>query len=180
VSTSTTEYVKRVLEKYGYRYGLVERFNHHTLRRSDFCGFADVIAFRRGEEQRVEESEVGSKEEFNRLFAWYLRNLEMGGSEIWYDATTLFRGCLAVQSCAGSTLAKHIDKILHGDVGEAVKDWLEAGNRFEIWGWRKIGKAGKRKRYLPKIVRVSLDVVADQFWVSDDSEVELWGWEPKG
>jgi hypothetical protein len=178
-STSTTEYVKRVLEKYGYRYGLVERFNHHTLRRTDFCGFADVLAFRRAEV--VRKDEVEEREEFERLFQWYVNNLELGGSEVWYDATTLFRGCLAVQSCAASTLNKHVDKILGGDVVEQVKDWLEAGNRFEMWGWRKVvGKTGKRRRYLPKIVRVSLDLKSDEFWVSDDSEVELWGWEPKG
>ncbi len=51
-------------------------------------------------------------------------------------------GVLGVQATSGSNITARIKKSL---VIPELKIWLEAGNRFEVWGWKKKGKRGKRK-----------------------------------
>ena len=48
---------------------------------------------------------------------------------------------LGVQSCSYSTIAAHRRKILHDpDIRLALLDWLTAGGRFAVYGWRKNGR----------------------------------------
>jgi hypothetical protein len=37
-----------------------------------------------------------------------------------------------------------------------LRVWLEAGCRFEVWGWAQSGKEGKRKLWTPSIRNVRL------------------------
>lgn len=67
-------------------------------------------------------------------------------------------GYLAIQACAGASLAARLHKAM--DVPE-LKDHLAQGNRFQVWGWREIwvkskGGASQRRRWQPKIVSVVL------------------------
>lgn len=72
------------------------------------------------------------------------------------------QGVLGVQATSGSNVAARLTKI--GEISAAV-DWLLAGNRLAVIGWRKVtaklksGKKAKRKPWSPRIVRVWLDGV---------------------
>jgi hypothetical protein len=52
------------------------------------------------------------------------------------------RGVLGVQTTTKANMPARIEKISHI---EAHKVWLEAGNKINVHGWRKLGKKGKRK-----------------------------------
>jgi len=56
-------------------------------------------------------------------------------------------GCLAVQACGATGFAEHLRKI---DSIEEVRDWLAAGNRLELWSWRK-EKVEGRERWRAKV-----------------------------
>ena len=67
-------------------------------------------------------------------------------------------GSLLIQACAGGGApAKRVAKILDADHCEAACDWLAAGNRLEVWGWRKAGPKGKRKLWQVRRVAIVLD-----------------------
>lgn len=51
-------------------------------------------------------------------------------------------GVLAVQTTSGTNLMTRIAK---AQKLKALKAWLISGNHLEFHGWRKMGKAGKRK-----------------------------------
>jgi len=36
-------------------------------------------------------------------------------------------------------------------------EWLKRGLRLEVWGWRKLGKAGQRKLWNVRRTRAELD-----------------------
>jgi hypothetical protein len=159
---TTTDRVKRVVEKFGYRYELVERFNHHTMRRSDFGGFADVLCWRR----LTEISPL--------VMDWWRQE---------YGTEGLFLGCLAIQTCVNSTINEHLQKVVHGEPRDGLRDWLIVGNRFEIWGWRSLkkrkkdGTKGSSVEYLPVVMRLGWNSKKKEFEYADDSEVEVFGWE---
>jgi hypothetical protein len=54
---------------------------------------------------------------------------------------------LGIQATTSSSVSSHVHKILDDDVLlHRVALWLAIpDNRFEIWGWSKKGKKGKRK-----------------------------------
>lgn len=52
------------------------------------------------------------------------------------------RGVFGVQATSGSNITARIKKSL---AIPELKIWLEAGNKFEVWGWKKKGARGKRK-----------------------------------
>lgn len=65
------------------------------------------------------------------------------------------KGVTGIQAC-GEDVQEHIRKLLEGytdSKGKAIsaniylKPWLEAGNPFFIWAWRKRGERGKRKMW---------------------------------
>lgn len=62
-------------------------------------------------------------------------------------------GCLAVQACGATGFADHLRKI---DAIEEVRNWLVAGNRLELWSWRKVAEDGK-ERWRPKIAPLAID-----------------------
>lgn len=66
-------------------------------------------------------------------------------------------GALLIQACSGGNgdAAARVEKI-RTECRAAAAAWLEAGNRIEVWAWRKVGGAGRRKLWQPRIVRVVL------------------------
>ena len=85
-------------------------------------------------------------------------------------------GVLAVQTCAASGLSSHVRKLTSPPVLEKVLDWLEAGNRLEVWGWEK---RETEYDYKPELVRVTRDISAysanhplhREVSVSEESEI---------
>lgn len=76
-------------------------------------------------------------------------------------------GCLGIQATSGSNVAGHMHKLLRCPEDErherawlamvqAMRQWIAADNRLEIWGWRKVGKAGARKLWEPRILQLEL------------------------
>jgi len=71
---------------------------------------------------------------------------------------------LGVQSC-GQAFSEHIRKLTEENYLDCA-DWLEAGGKLELWGWRKLAKIGingkktKVKVWSPRIKEFSLD----DFW----------------
>lgn len=62
-------------------------------------------------------------------------------------------GVLGIQATSGSNAAARATKARELPT---LRAWLEAGNRFEVWGWRKVGARGKRKLWDVRIVRVEI------------------------
>ena len=154
-----------LLREHGYQVDVVERYNAYTQRKNDFCGFADLIAFRPlwGEDLRSLATVGGM----------------IGGSSEPEDRVVV-TGCLAIQATSIDNLNDRVLKITEGALGEVVADWLASGNRLECWGWEKrrlqektkAGKRSKRVKYQLKVKRLLWE--QDQFWTMDNSEVELF------
>jgi hypothetical protein len=64
-----------------------------------------------------------------------------------------------VQTTTGANLAARITKIL---AEPRAKVWLVAGGRIIVHGWRKLGKAGKRKLWQCDEREITLDQFAAQ------------------
>ena len=58
-----------------------------------------------------------------------------------------------IQACAGASVAARLKKAM---AEPRLKLWLNSGGTFEVWGWRKVGKAGKRKTWAVRKVSVCL------------------------
>ena len=158
MARTTTEESGRLLAKHGYMHGLVERYVARTKRRYDFCGFGDIIAFR-----VVLGEDVGGA-----LFDWW------AGSEATGKAMD-FRGCLAVQSTTANHVGDHVADVVEVDYKrDKLFQWLEAGNRFEIWGWSKKGPRGQKKVYRPTVRRFV--VSAGELWTYENTELEAFGY----
>lgn len=54
------------------------------------------------------------------------------------------KGVLGVQTTSATHLSDHMKKYENMEV---IRLWLETGNKFELHGWRKTGKKGKRKTW---------------------------------
>lgn len=107
------------LKEMGYQYAKVEYFNPWSRTTLDLFGLHDTVAIR------------GDKP-----------------------------GVWGINSC-GEDISTHITKYLIGyeraatekrelkffGPNECLKPWLEAGNRFSLWGWRLRKDVGKRKKY---------------------------------
>lgn len=67
-------------------------------------------------------------------------------------------GCLGIQACAGGDVATRAKKATAEPLLQA---WLQAGNRFQVWGWREIwvqtGAKTKAVRWRPRILEVWMD-----------------------
>lgn len=148
----TPKYIQRaytLLRKYSYHYDLVERSNGRVSR--DFCGFADIIAFRPITGQDC----VSNPELLNNPEPW--------------------QGCLAVQVCRYTDFAEHRNKIDTPPQSNELHAWLSAGNRFEIWAFPTTAdKRVKGKKYLPKIARYWLS--NNTYAVSSHSELDALGY----
>jgi len=51
---------------------------------------------------------------------------------------------LGVQATSGTNVQARMKKSM---AEPRLKIWLSAGGEFEVWGWRKVGKKGKRKTW---------------------------------
>src|ERR1700689_4442817 len=103
------------LKEMGYIYAKTEYFNPHVHRKIDLFGLHDTVAIRADKP-----------------------------------------GVFGINSC-GEDISLHIDRYMNGYTRPADEErpekvfgpnlcllpWLQAGNRFEIWGWRKRGARGK-------------------------------------
>lgn len=63
------------------------------------------------------------------------------------------RGVTGIQA-TGEDVQTHVVKIIKGfenkkgeHIQPPIREWLEAGNPFFIWAWRKRGGRGKRKTW---------------------------------
>lgn len=67
------------------------------------------------------------------------------------------RGIVGIQSC-GHAFTEHLNKITE-ERAENVTEWLKAGGKLELWGWRKvkIKRGGKAMRWKPRICDFWLD-----------------------
>lgn len=54
------------------------------------------------------------------------------------------KGVLGIQATSGSNTSKRVEK---ARASGKINTWIKAGNRFEVWGWVKKGKKGKRKTW---------------------------------
>ena len=61
-------------------------------------------------------------------------------------------GVLGIQTTSTSNISARQKKAL---ASAELLVWLQAGNRFEIWGWAKRGPRGKRKTYQLKCISLS-------------------------
>lgn len=68
------------------------------------------------------------------------------------------QGAIAIQSCGGSGYAAHLTHMLDSECTENVLAWLKAGNRLELWAWRKVKlvRGGKAMRWAPKVTPITL------------------------
>ena len=60
-------------------------------------------------------------------------------------------GCLGIQVTTSSNLAARFKKIC-GPCAEQALNWLTAGNRIEVWGWRKLKGKGWKPRIMPVLL----------------------------
>lgn len=74
-------------------------------------------------------------------------------------------GLLGIQATSASNAGARVEKLSQLDT---MRTWLRAGNRLEVWGWSKRGKAQKRKLWTVRRLRASLDADGDLEW--DDVE----------
>lgn len=63
-------------------------------------------------------------------------------------------GSLLIQATSTPNMAARVTKIRE-ECAEAARAWLAAGNRIEVWGWAKRGKAGERKRWTLRTVEIT-------------------------
>lgn len=57
-------------------------------------------------------------------------------------------GVLGIQCTSASNQAARYTKAV---AIPAIRSWVKSGNRMEVWGWSKKGKAGARKLWHPTI-----------------------------
>ncbi len=80
------------------------------------------------------------------------------------DVQALFEGhVLAVQATSLSGLKPHVKDAV---ASHEVSCWLIAGQRFEVWGWRKLGHRWKARRVEIVLSGVGLDNVTTKVPIS--------------
>jgi hypothetical protein len=60
---------------------------------------------------------------------------------------------LGVQATSGANVSARVSKSRES---EGLRAWLEAGNTFRVFGWRKLTRGQKRPTWLPQIVDLTL------------------------
>lgn len=60
---------------------------------------------------------------------------------------------LAVQATSGANVAARVAK---SKALPALRTWLEAGGRFEVWGWAKRGRRGEKKVWTARRKAITL------------------------
>lgn len=133
------------LKEMGYQYAKVEYFNPWSKTTLDLFGLHDTVAIR------------GDKP-----------------------------GVWGINSC-GEDVSTHIKKYLEGYFKPATETkpaktfgpnvillpWLQAGNRFSLWGWRKRGAIGRRKLWtLRQVEFILFDGKVMHREVAEETELE--------
>lgn len=67
-------------------------------------------------------------------------------------------GVLGIQATSGSNGAARVKKI-QTECREAAERWLLAGNRLEVWAWRKLKGPGKRIHWGVRVTQVTLETL---------------------
>lgn len=65
---------------------------------------------------------------------------------------------LGVQATSGTNVSARVEKIRGLTT---YREWLLAGGRIIVIGWRKAGARGKRKAWAPRFVEVTMDDVVE-------------------
>lgn len=126
-----------LLKRYGYRYAGVERRLARNITQ-DFCGFADVLAFR-----PLTGSDLAH---FPNLFS----------PDFPTDKFPL-DGCLALQLCSYATFQEHLRKLTQSaTVTPYIFDWLLARNRLEVWAFSSPRDRRAKGRHPPKFARIQI------------------------
>lgn len=69
-----------------------------------------------------------------------------------------------IQTTSGSSIGSRIKKLLI-ERREEVADCLKSAVDIRVHGWRQLGAKGKRKQWVPRIVRILF---------SEEGELEAW------
>lgn len=71
-------------------------------------------------------------------------------------------GIIGIQ-CCGADVAAHFKKITEQRADNAV-EWLRAGGKIEIWGWRKVKlkRGGVKMVFRPKVIEITMRDFADE------------------
>jgi len=78
----------------------------------------------------------------------------------WIDIVAMGpEGIIGVQS-TGQDFAGHRTKLL-GPRLAMVREWIQAGGKAELWGWRKVKKVrgGKLMVWRPRVEAITLDTL---------------------
>lgn len=65
------------------------------------------------------------------------------------------QGCLGIQVTSGSNHSTRVKKALEEP---RILQWIQGGNRFEVWSYAKRGSAGKRKLWTLRVELVTEDM----------------------
>lgn len=67
---------------------------------------------------------------------------------------------IGIQATSGTNTANRVTKIIT-ECTEDAQAWLKAGNRIQVWGWRKlkVKRGGKAVRWEPDIKEVTLEML---------------------
>ena len=61
---------------------------------------------------------------------------------------------IGIQCTSGSNMANRITKIRE-ECADAARAWLAAGNRIQVWGWKKYKKRVDGRWWQPRIVELT-------------------------
>lgn len=95
----------------------------------DFCGFADIIAFRPGP-PTLDTPAIEPTAEYG------------------------YTGAIAVQTTSAQHLAERVEKV---QTEPRATAWLQCGNRILVMGWALRGGAGSRKLWTPTVQELTPD-----------------------
>lgn len=135
------------LKEMGYAYAKVEYFNPWSKTTLDLFGLHDTVAIR--------GDKVG------------VFGINSCGEDVAPHITKYLKGYSKVKKKVNEDLTT-TEIIKEYGPNECLKPWLEAGNRFEIWGWRKRGPKGKRKVW--ELRRVEFSIFAEKVIAMEKQE----------
>lgn len=140
------------LKKDGYAYAKVEYFNPWSRTTIDLFGLHDTLAIR-GDRAGV-------------------FGINSCGEDVSHHIKKYLQGYSKVKLKTNEDFTK-TEIIKEYGPNKCLKPWLEAGNRFELWGWRLRGPRGKRKLWTLRRVEFILFAGQVQYKeVTEEIEME--------
>lgn len=77
-------------------------------------------------------------------------------------------GCIGIQT---TTMGNVQARLTKAAALPAIRAFIMAGNRFEVWGWAKRGLRGKRKMWECKVIPISIsELTGDQNEIPDSHQ----------